>query len=60
LPSEKGGQILEILEDLNRQGVTILMVTHNDKQGKRAQRAIRLMDGKLVNGANGNGGGGST
>jgi putative ABC transport system ATP-binding protein len=57
LPSEKGEQILEILEDLNRQGVTVLMVTHNDKQGKRAKHAIRLMDGKLVNGSNGNGNG---
>ncbi len=47
LPSEKGEQILEILEDLNRQGVTVLMVTHNDAQGRRAKRSIRLIDGKV-------------
>ncbi len=47
LPSEKGQQILEILEDLNRQGVTIVMVTHNDAQGRRAHRCLRLKDGRL-------------
>jgi putative ABC transport system ATP-binding protein len=47
LPSEKGEQILAILEDLNRQGVTIVMVTHNDAQGRRAHRCIRLMDGHV-------------
>jgi putative ABC transport system ATP-binding protein len=48
LPTEKGEQILEILEDLNRQGVTIVMVTHNDAQGARAHRCIRLCDGRLA------------
>jgi putative ABC transport system ATP-binding protein len=47
LPSEKGEQILAILEDLNRQGVTIVMVTHNDAQGGRAHRCIRLKDGRI-------------
>ncbi len=50
LPREKGEQILATLEDLNRQGVTVVMVTHNDAQGKRARRCIRLMDGH-INGA---------
>jgi putative ABC transport system ATP-binding protein len=48
LPSDKGEQIMEILEDLNRQGVTVVMVTHNDEQGKRAHRCIRLKDGKIL------------
>jgi putative ABC transport system ATP-binding protein len=47
LPSEKGEQILAILEELNRQGVTIVMVTHNDAQGRRAHRCIRLKDGRI-------------
>ena len=50
LPSEKGEQILEILEDLNRQGTTIVMVTHNEAQGRRAKRCIRLMDGRVQGG----------
>lgn len=47
LPSDKGEAIIGILEDLNRQGVTIVMVTHNDAQGKRANRRLHIMDGKL-------------
>ncbi len=48
LPSDKGEQIMEILENLNKQGVTVVMVTHNDEQGKRARRCIRLRDGKIL------------
>ncbi len=47
LPSEKGEEILQTLEDLNKQGVTIVMVTHNDSQGERAHRVIRIQDGKI-------------
>jgi putative ABC transport system ATP-binding protein len=47
LPSDKGEDILEILEELNRQGVTIVMVTHNAEQGMRAHRRINIMDGCL-------------
>jgi putative ABC transport system ATP-binding protein len=47
LPSDKGEEILTIIEDLNRQGVTIVMVTHNDEQGRRAHRRIDIMDGRL-------------
>jgi putative ABC transport system ATP-binding protein len=47
LPSDKGEEILQIIEDLNRQGVTIVMVTHNDEQGRRAHRRIDIMDGRL-------------
>jgi putative ABC transport system ATP-binding protein len=47
LPSDKGEDILEILEELNRQGVTIVMVTHNAEQGRRAGRRIDIMDGRL-------------
>jgi len=49
LPTDKGEQILQILEDLNRKGVTIVMVTHNDAQGNRASRKINIQDGKLLN-----------
>ena len=48
LPTDKGEQILQVLEDLNRQGVTVVMVTHNDAQGKRAKRCIRLRDGRVL------------
>jgi putative ABC transport system ATP-binding protein len=48
LPSEKGEEILRTLEDLNKQGVTVVMVTHNDDQGRRANRVIRIQDGKVL------------
>ena len=47
LPSGKGEEVLQILENLNRQGVTIIMVTHNEDQGRRAHRRIHITDGKL-------------
>jgi putative ABC transport system ATP-binding protein len=47
LPSEKGEEILQTLEDLNKQGVTVIMVTHNETQGQRAQRIVRIQDGKI-------------
>lgn len=48
LPSDKGEEILTLLEDLNSRGVTIVMVTHNNDQGQRAKRCIRLKDGLLL------------
>ena len=50
LPSDKGEAILETLEELNRQGVTVVMVTHNEEQGKRARRRVRIQDGRLLPG----------
>lgn len=47
LPSDKGEEILKTLEELNNKGVTIVMVTHNEQQGKRAKRCINIMDGKI-------------
>ena len=47
LPSDKGEEILVTLEDLNKQGVTVVMVTHNEIQGQRANRIIRIQDGKI-------------
>jgi len=47
LPTEKGEEVLQTLEDLNKQGVTVVMVTHNDHQGQRAKRLIQIQDGKI-------------
>ncbi len=48
LPSDKGEEIMQILEGFNRKGVTVVMVTHNPAQGERADRVIRLKDGVLL------------
>ncbi len=47
LDSETGNDILKVLEKLNSAGQTIVMVTHDDRIAARAQRIIRLTDGKI-------------
>ena len=48
LPSDKGEEIMKILEGFNKRGVTVVMVTHNPEQGRRARRVINLQDGELL------------
>ena len=47
LDSETGNGILEILEELNRLGQTIVMVTHDERIAQRAGRIVTLIDGKI-------------
>lgn len=47
LPSDKGEEIMTMLEKLNDKGVTVVMVTHNPEQGNRAKRKISIKDGLL-------------
>ena len=47
LPSDKGEEIMKMLESFNARGVTIVMVTHNPDQGKRARRRLFIKDGML-------------
>src|SRR3989338_6369828 len=57
LDSVSGTQILDLIADLHReQGKTILMVTHEKTVGARAEKIVRLMDGKIVGTENGSGG----
>ncbi len=41
-------EIMEILEDLNDQGHTILMITHEKEIAEYAKRIIRLRDGQII------------
>ncbi|MEM6333098.1 MAG: ABC transporter ATP-binding protein [Planctomycetota bacterium] len=47
LDTKTGEQILEIFEGLHEQGLTIVMVTHDESIADHCQRVIRLLDGKL-------------
>jgi ABC-type lipoprotein export system ATPase subunit len=47
LDSETGNGILQIFEELNKAGQTIVMVTHDQKTATRASRIITLADGKI-------------
>lgn len=48
LDSETGRGILMALEELNRDGQTIVMVTHDERIATRAHRIVRLVDGIIV------------
>jgi putative ABC transport system ATP-binding protein len=51
LPSNMGEGVMKTLEELNREGVTIVMVTHNDELSQRAHKSVHIQDGRLLNGA---------
>jgi putative ABC transport system ATP-binding protein len=48
LDSRSGSEVTEILENLNREGITLLVVTHDNTMGERATRRIRMADGAIV------------
>ena len=48
LDSKTGEEILKMFIELNKKGKTIIMITHDNNLAKRAQRIIRIRDGKLV------------
>jgi putative ABC transport system ATP-binding protein len=49
LDSQMGNDIMEILENLNKNdGTTIVMVTHDENMAKRTHRLVRLFDGSQV------------
>jgi len=48
LDSKNGQEVMELLTELNREGTTIIMVTHSIKDAGYAHRVINLFDGKVV------------
>ncbi|CAN7522757.1 MULTISPECIES: ABC transporter ATP-binding protein [unclassified Aminobacter] len=48
LDSRTGNEIMALLQHLNEQGRTIIMVTHDDIVGSHASRIIRLQDGTII------------
>jgi putative ABC transport system ATP-binding protein len=48
LPTAHGDEILNMLEELNASGVTLVMVTHDEQLGKRGKRRISMQDGKII------------
>ncbi len=47
LDSSSGAEILRLFDDLNAQGKTLILVTHDNNVSQRARRAIRLRDGEI-------------
>ena len=48
LDSKNGAEVMHLLTELNHEGTTIVMVTHNEHDAKIAHRTIRLFDGQIV------------
>lgn len=48
LDTHSGLEIIELMERLNRQGVTLIVITHDPTLGERAGRRIRIVDGRIV------------
>lgn len=48
LDSKSGMQVMEILQDLNEQGNTIILVTHETYTAEHANRIIKIVDGLIV------------
>ena len=48
LDSGNGEEVLKLLEELNNEGTTIVMVTHSPNHAERANRIVQLFDGKII------------
>jgi putative ABC transport system ATP-binding protein len=49
LDSQMGDEIVDILANLNADGTTIVMVTHDQRQAEKTGRILRIFDGRQVN-----------
>jgi putative ABC transport system ATP-binding protein len=54
LDPDTSGQIIGFLEEVNREGKTVVMVTHDMRAAQRAKRILKLVDGAIVPDGKGN------
>ncbi|HCR53362.1 MAG TPA: phosphonate ABC transporter ATP-binding protein, partial [Cytophagales bacterium] len=47
LHSEQGKQIMDIFEQLNNEGMTIIQVTHSEENALRGKRVVKVVDGAV-------------
>ncbi|WP_210488798.1 ABC transporter ATP-binding protein [Rufibacter aurantiacus] len=48
LDSSNGNEVMDLLSELNRQGTTIIMVTHSEHDARYSHRIIRMLDGQTI------------
>jgi len=48
LDSKSGEKIIDVLEDLNKRGITLIVITHDLRIAGRAKKQLHLADGKFV------------
>lgn len=56
LDQASGRDIVDVIENLNREGITLVVVTHDADLGARASRRIRMLDGAVAEDEGGTGG----
>lgn len=49
LNSKQGEEIMDLFKQLNKEGVTIIQVTHSEKNATYGSKIIELLDGRIVN-----------
>jgi len=47
LDRASGNDVVKILEDLNKDDITLILVTHDPELGQRATRRVRMLDGRI-------------
>ena len=48
LDRASGKDVIETIEALNAEGMTVVMVTHDPELGRRTRRQVQMMDGRIV------------
>lgn len=48
LDSNTANQIFDLLDELNKQGKTVVLVTHNEEFALKARRQIKMVDGEVI------------
>ncbi|WP_448565428.1 ABC transporter ATP-binding protein [Thalassotalea ganghwensis] len=48
LDQASGQEVISLLEELNLQGITLILVTHDKALGKRATRQLNMVDGEII------------
>ena len=48
LDSKTGEEIIQIFKSLSDEGITVIMITHDDSVARKAQRIIEMKDGMII------------
>jgi putative ABC transport system ATP-binding protein len=48
LDSTSGSEIIDLIEELNQGGLTLIVVTHDKEISRRSDRIVELLDGKII------------
>ena len=50
LDQNTGGEVMELFDELNRAGQTVILVTHDPAVARHARRIVRIVDGLVETG----------